>query len=210
MKMKKLSAFALSLFTAASILGGYGAYASDMGDLSGDGNSSSEDALMILQHTVGMIDLTDEQKAAADIDGNGSIDSNDALQILQYTVGLKKSLYEKFSGSHTGFFGDDRSPSYSNKNLNVTSFSVDFTEIDGKNVTGIIYMSNSFMKNAAYDFSAVIENSVMTVNVNKLLNDTYKVVIDMNFYFDNNEIKGEILKATIAGESYSFPTVYFD
>ena len=66
------------------------------------------------------------------------------------------------------------------------------------------------MKNAAYDFSAVIENSVMTVNVNKLLNDTYKVVIDMNFYFDNNEIKGEILKATIAGESYSFPTVYFD
>ena len=37
-----------------------------------------------------------------------------------------------------------------------------------------------------------------------------EVIIDMNFYFENNELKGEILKATIAGESYSFPTVYFD
>ena len=71
-------------------------------------------------------------------------------------------------------------------------------------------MSNSFMKNAAYDFSAVIENSVMTVNVNRTLNNTYKVIIDMNFYFENNELKGEILNSTIAGESYSFPTVYFD
>lgn len=103
MKMKKLSAFALSLCTAASIIGGYGAYASDMGDISGDGNSSSEDALMILQHTVGMIDLTDEQKAAADIDGNGSIDSNDALQILQYTVGLKNHSMRNFQARIQAF-----------------------------------------------------------------------------------------------------------
>ncbi len=57
------------------------------GDLSGDGRSSSEDALMVLKSVVGKLVLTEEQKQAADVDANQKVNSADALMILQRVVG---------------------------------------------------------------------------------------------------------------------------
>lgn len=55
------------------------------GDLDGDGNVTSSDALLALQHTVG---LTDVDENRGDMDGDGKVDSGDALEMLQESVGL--------------------------------------------------------------------------------------------------------------------------
>lgn len=62
------------------------------GDVNKDGKITSYDALLILQHSTGVITLTSSQIALADIDKNGSVNSSDALSVLQYVVGLKTSL----------------------------------------------------------------------------------------------------------------------
>ena len=61
-----------------------------MGDIDGDGEITSNDALNILQSVTGISDLNDEQKKIADIDSDGEITSADALYILQAVVGLRE------------------------------------------------------------------------------------------------------------------------
>jgi hypothetical protein len=58
------------------------------GDVSGDGTISALDAAMILQHTVGLITLSEEAQALADVSNNGEISAYDASLILQRVVGL--------------------------------------------------------------------------------------------------------------------------
>ena len=56
-----------------------------LGDVNGDGNINIFDALMILQHIKGDIDLSDVP--AADVNGDGNINIFDALMILQHIKG---------------------------------------------------------------------------------------------------------------------------
>ena len=58
------------------------------GDINADTKIDTQDALMALQYSVDLIELTDEQKTAADVDANQKIDPSDALMILQATVDL--------------------------------------------------------------------------------------------------------------------------
>lgn len=58
------------------------------GDVDNDGKISSNDALMVLQNVVGILDLTDEQYTVANVDDDDRISSGDALLILQRTVGI--------------------------------------------------------------------------------------------------------------------------
>ena len=58
------------------------------GDVNGDSLINSSDARLVLQHTVELITLSDEQIAAADVDNNGVVNSSDARWILQATVEL--------------------------------------------------------------------------------------------------------------------------
>ncbi|MBQ7548423.1 MAG: hypothetical protein IJT03_01820 [Clostridia bacterium] len=58
------------------------------GDVNGDGSVNSSDALMVLRHTVNLIQLEKSAMSVADLDGNGQINSADALRILQISVGL--------------------------------------------------------------------------------------------------------------------------
>lgn len=62
------------------------------GDLDGDGEVTSYDALMILQHTTGLITIDDELYSLANNDLSIDITSYDALLTLQYTTGLIDSL----------------------------------------------------------------------------------------------------------------------
>ena len=57
-----------------------------LGDVNGDGEIDSLDALDILQHAVGKTPLTGTKLLAADVNGDKEIDSLDALAILQYAV----------------------------------------------------------------------------------------------------------------------------
>lgn len=56
------------------------------GDVDGDGQIMSADALMALQAATQKVSLEPKQQRAADVDGNGVVSSNDALQILQYAT----------------------------------------------------------------------------------------------------------------------------
>ena len=59
-----------------------------LGDIDRNGNIDANDALLALQHSVGMIALDGDNLSLADVDENGTIDAADALKILQNSVGL--------------------------------------------------------------------------------------------------------------------------
>ena len=63
-----------------------------LGDINGDGDIDSIDALLVLQHSVKIVTLEGKQFLAADVNGDGDRDSVDALLILQYSVGIIASF----------------------------------------------------------------------------------------------------------------------
>lgn len=58
-----------------------------LGDVDGDGQVTSYDALLALQHSVGKNVIPEERLSSADMDDDGQITSYDALIILQRSVG---------------------------------------------------------------------------------------------------------------------------
>ena len=62
--------------------------ANHLGDINGDGNVSSTDALMALQASSGLLILNEEQLVSADVNDSKGVTSVDALIILQYSAGL--------------------------------------------------------------------------------------------------------------------------
>ncbi len=58
------------------------------GDVNSDGKINSLDALMVLQHVVGISTLSSAQFNAGDMDSNGMLNSFDALLILRKSVGM--------------------------------------------------------------------------------------------------------------------------
>ncbi len=59
-----------------------------LGDVDADGKINASDALVALQKSVELIELSDTQMMAADVTKDGKINSSDALKILQYSVQL--------------------------------------------------------------------------------------------------------------------------
>ncbi len=62
------------------------------GDVDGDGEVTSNDALAILRHSTDAAKLDDSQLAAADLDGDGVITSSDALVALRMSLGLTDAV----------------------------------------------------------------------------------------------------------------------
>lgn len=63
-----------------------------LGDVNFDEKINSFDALLVLQHAVGLIALTDDACLLADVTKDGFVNSNDALKILQLSVGQIESF----------------------------------------------------------------------------------------------------------------------
>ena len=86
--LKKVVSLALAVFTALSCM--VFASAADIvyGDVNGDVNINSSDALLVLQHSVQSIKLEGDRFTAADVNADGKINAGDALSILQYAVGI--------------------------------------------------------------------------------------------------------------------------
>lgn len=59
-----------------------------LGDATKDGFINSHDALVILQHSTGIITLDTSSAALADVNKDSNINSFDALMVLQYSVGI--------------------------------------------------------------------------------------------------------------------------
>lgn len=58
------------------------------GDVNNDGKVNSSDALLVLQHVVGLKTLSSTAFTAGDMDSNGVLNSFDALLILRKSVGM--------------------------------------------------------------------------------------------------------------------------
>ncbi len=105
------------------------------GDVTGDVTISTEDATLVLQHTVkleGIFPLVELDSTAADVTGNGDISAFDASWILQKTVGLRDQL-----GCITLPLKEDQKPvsanwllAESNSNESVVQLDVSQNEMD--------------------------------------------------------------------------------
>ena len=62
------------------------------GDVTGSGEVDVGDAIIILRHTVNLVDIEaeygPEALIRADVDGNGQVDVGDAILVLRYIVGI--------------------------------------------------------------------------------------------------------------------------
>ncbi|MBP9989386.1 MAG: leucine-rich repeat protein, partial [Ruminococcus sp.] len=67
-------------------------FADSTGDVNSDGKINSSDALLVLQHTVKNITLTETQQKLADVNKDTFVNSNDALWILEYAVGKRQGF----------------------------------------------------------------------------------------------------------------------
>lgn len=63
-----------------------------LGDVNRDGTIDAADAMLCLRAAVGLVELTEEQIAAADVNHDGFVDAGDAIRILRYDAGLIESL----------------------------------------------------------------------------------------------------------------------
>lgn len=94
MKSKRSVSLAVALaVTVAALTGSLSASADSSlkGDINSNGVIESEDALLLLRHSVGMSELDAEKVLIADVNEDGSIDSADALGVLRISVGLTDS-----------------------------------------------------------------------------------------------------------------------
>ena len=58
------------------------------GDINMDGKVDLTDALLSLKAALGIIELDDEQAAAADVNGDNSVDLTDTVMILKIALGI--------------------------------------------------------------------------------------------------------------------------
>ncbi|MBO5420542.1 MAG: dockerin type I repeat-containing protein [Clostridia bacterium] len=95
---KRFVSLLLAVITALSCVAV--SYAADVmyGDVTSDGKINSSDALAILQHSVGLSQISDENIAAADVSADMKLNSSDALLILQYAVGIITSFPAEEAG----------------------------------------------------------------------------------------------------------------
>ena len=57
------------------------------GDANGDGETTIEDALLIMRYLIGIDEIAEENLEWCDVNGNGSIDLTDALLIMRKVIG---------------------------------------------------------------------------------------------------------------------------
>ncbi len=62
------------------------------GDITNDGNVTVSDVVRITRYSLGIYELTEEQKLSADVNGDGVVDVKDITLIMQYALGLIDSF----------------------------------------------------------------------------------------------------------------------
>ena len=62
------------------------------GDVDGDGDITTADAVKLVRYLVDLEDLTEQQKLAADVSHDNDITSADSIKLVRYLVGLEETL----------------------------------------------------------------------------------------------------------------------
>ena len=75
----------ITTYTKVATFSYYAAATVMKGDVDGDGEITTNDALMTLRIASGNVEGTEKQLAAAKVDGDDEVTTNDALRILRYT-----------------------------------------------------------------------------------------------------------------------------
>lgn len=65
------------------------------GDVNGDGEIKSNDALLILRISAGLLEPNEHQKCSADVNDDGQIKANDAMLVLRKVAGLEAPTKEQ-------------------------------------------------------------------------------------------------------------------
>lgn len=84
--MKKTVAILLALVLSFAM--SISCFAASYGDVDGNGSVNSSDALLILQASTGLLNLTSAQKNRADVTNDDKVNSSDALMVLSRAVGI--------------------------------------------------------------------------------------------------------------------------
>ena len=107
--MKKCISLILALMLVLTIL--TPAYAAEalLGDANSDDNVNNVDAMLILQHAVGLLTADKLNVSVCDVNGDGSVNNVDAMLVLQYAVGLL-TKFPVASCSHEWVEADYQSP----------------------------------------------------------------------------------------------------
>ncbi len=101
------------------------------GDANDDGNVSSIDALIILQYSVELAELSETQQILADVTGDGSVNSADALDVLRYAIGT----IEKFDKSYENTLKYE----YVDSVFSGSSFTAEMSmDVEGENVGAVM------------------------------------------------------------------------
>lgn len=130
-------------------------FAALRGDVNGDGKVNSNDALLVLQYSVGKINKID---SSADVNGDGKINSSDALTILQISVGTVTNakytatfvLKAKVNGKN--YDSDDVIPVKAGDTVAVT-FSLSNNYYTGPTSAQIYYNKNIFSSAPSAQFN---------------------------------------------------------
>jgi hypothetical protein len=73
-----------------------------IGDVNLDGSVTMDDAIMIGQYDVGLIDFTEDQKLRGDVNGDGIVNTVDSALVGQFINGIKETLPAcESSGAYT-------------------------------------------------------------------------------------------------------------
>ena len=70
-----------------------------MGDVDGDGDVTTADAVRLVRYLVELVELTPEQELSADVNHDSDITSADSIKLVRYLVGLEDSLEPTKRGS---------------------------------------------------------------------------------------------------------------
>lgn len=62
------------------------------GDITGDGQITDADAIMLSRYLVNDVELIKNQKVAADVTGDGKITNADAVKLARYLAGILTTL----------------------------------------------------------------------------------------------------------------------
>ena len=59
-----------------------------LGDIDGNGEVTTIDAILALRHAMNIITLDDDQLARGDVDGNGIVNMTDGIYIMRYAMSI--------------------------------------------------------------------------------------------------------------------------
>lgn len=165
--IKRFMSLVLAVLTALSCVAVSSATGVKYGDVTGDGTINSSDALAILQHSVGLAEIADENIAAADVNADMKLNSSDALLILQYAVGIIKS----FPAEDVGEDDEDKIPAPETKEEILAFYAKTVNEAREKVPA---YKLNSSTKATKVDISGSALSLVPKEELEKMKKDMMK------------------------------------